>query len=77
MTEGDAPDANPRNDSAPNIVARSVQASFDRLCELPAGGAERSAQRRALAELDDNRLRDIGCTRAEVLVAARKPFWRR
>ena len=27
--------------------------------------AERSAQRRALAELDDNRLRDIGLTREQ------------
>ena len=39
--------------------------------------AERSAQRRALAELDDDRLRDIGLTREEAQAEAAKPFWRR
>ena len=39
--------------------------------------AERSAQRRALAELDDDRLRDIGRTRADAQAEAAKPFWRR
>jgi uncharacterized protein YjiS (DUF1127 family) len=37
--------------------------------------AERSAQRRALAELDDDRLRDIGLTRAEAQIEAARPFW--
>jgi uncharacterized protein YjiS (DUF1127 family) len=39
--------------------------------------AERSTQRRALAELDGHRLRDIGRTREEAQVEAGKPFWRR
>ncbi len=39
--------------------------------------AERSAQRRALAVLDDERLRDIGRTREEAQAEAAKPFWRR
>ena len=39
--------------------------------------AERSAQRRALAALDDDRLRDIGRSRAEAQAEAAKPFWRR
>ena len=39
--------------------------------------AERSAQRRALAELDSHRLRDIGRTREEARAEAGKPFWRR
>jgi uncharacterized protein YjiS (DUF1127 family) len=39
--------------------------------------AERSAQRRALAVLDDGRLRDIGRTREEAQAEAGKPFWRR
>jgi uncharacterized protein YjiS (DUF1127 family) len=39
--------------------------------------AERSAQRRALAELDDDCLRDIGRTRAEAQAEAGKPFWQR
>jgi uncharacterized protein YjiS (DUF1127 family) len=37
--------------------------------------AERSAQRRALADLDDERLRDIGLTRAEARIEAARPFW--
>jgi uncharacterized protein YjiS (DUF1127 family) len=43
------------------------------LCEC----AERSGQRRALAGLDADRLRDIRCTRAQALAEAAKPFWRR
>jgi uncharacterized protein YjiS (DUF1127 family) len=39
--------------------------------------AERSAQRRALAELDNHRLLDIGRTREEAQAEAGKPFWRR
>ena len=37
---------------------------------------ERAQQRRALAELDDRLLRDIGLTRMEVKFESRKPFWR-
>ncbi len=36
----------------------------------------RSRQRRALAELDDRLLRDIGVTRYEAACEAEKPFWR-
>lgn len=36
---------------------------------------ERSAQRRALSELDDHRLRDIGITRQAAGREARRPFW--
>ena len=39
--------------------------------------AERSAQRRALAELDDYRQRDIGRSQAEARAEATKWFWRR
>jgi uncharacterized protein YjiS (DUF1127 family) len=38
---------------------------------------ERVRERRALAELDDRLLRDIGLTRADVWQEIRKPFWRR
>lgn len=37
---------------------------------------ERARQRRALAMLDDERLLDIGKTRAEALMEVAKPFWR-
>ena len=33
-------------------------------------------QRKALAELDDQLLRDIGITRVEAIKDAEKPFWR-
>ena len=37
---------------------------------------ERSRQRRALAELDDRLLDDIGVTRSEARREAAKPLWR-
>jgi uncharacterized protein YjiS (DUF1127 family) len=37
---------------------------------------ERVRQRRALADLDDRLLRDIGLTRADVWLEIKKPFWR-
>ena len=37
--------------------------------------AERSAQRHALARLDDDRLRDVGLTRADARAEAAKAFW--
>jgi uncharacterized protein YjiS (DUF1127 family) len=37
---------------------------------------ERSRQRRALAELDDRLLRDIGVTRTDAEEEANKPCWR-
>lgn len=36
---------------------------------------ERAEQRRALAQLDDYMLRDIGLTRADVAAEHAKPFW--
>lgn len=36
---------------------------------------ERMSQRRALAQLNDELLRDIGLTREEAAAEAEKPFW--
>ena len=36
---------------------------------------QRASQRRALANLDDHLLRDIGVSRGEAQREARKPFW--
>jgi uncharacterized protein YjiS (DUF1127 family) len=60
---------------SPAIFSRSTQ---DRLHVW--GNAirmwfERSRQRRALAELDDRLLRDIGVTSAQARREAAKPFW--
>lgn len=37
----------------------------------------RWVERRKLEELDDDRLRDVGLSRAAILKEARKPFWQR
>lgn len=37
---------------------------------------DRQRQRRALLDLDDHLLNDIGKTRREALDEARRPFWR-
>lgn len=37
---------------------------------------DRAAQRRALAQLDDHRLDDIGLSHAQVAHGTAKPFWR-
>ena len=37
---------------------------------------ERAKQRRALLELDERLLSDIGVTRAKAIAEARKPFWK-
>jgi uncharacterized protein YjiS (DUF1127 family) len=37
----------------------------------------RARQRRALMELSDHLLRDIGISRADALCEATRPFWRR
>jgi uncharacterized protein YjiS (DUF1127 family) len=36
----------------------------------------RARQRRALSELNDQMLRDIGLTRADAWAESEKPFWR-
>jgi uncharacterized protein YjiS (DUF1127 family) len=36
----------------------------------------RSRQRQALAELDDDHLKDIGVTRQQAIEEASKPFWK-
>jgi uncharacterized protein YjiS (DUF1127 family) len=63
-----------------NSVSRGfgndVVAVLDRLFEAPFVWAERAAERRQLAELDDHLLRDIGLTRADVDAVSTKPFWR-
>lgn len=39
------------------------------------GWMERSRQRRALRDLDEHQLKDIGLSRAAAMEEARKPFW--
>lgn len=57
-------------------VGHEIVAILDRLFEAPFLWAERSADRRHLADLDDHLLKDIGLNRADVEAINRKPFWR-
>lgn len=57
-------------------VGHELVAVLDRIFETPFTWAERSAERRHLAELDDHLLRDIGLNRADVETISTKPFWR-
>ena len=56
--------------------AAEVAGVVDRIIEAPFVWAERAAERRHLAELDDHMLNDIGLDRADVDVVSTKPFWR-
>ncbi len=57
-------------------IGNEVAAVLDRLFEAPFVWAERAAERRHLAELDEHLLRDIGLTTADVDAISTKPFWR-
>lgn len=53
-------------------LARAVGAFFSWCARC----YERAEQRRALAELEDRMLRDVGLSRGDALREAEKPFWR-
>lgn len=58
-------------------VRRKTESGFvSRGVDLLLRWAERTRQRRHLAELDDRLLRDIGLSRAEVEAEISHPFWR-
>jgi uncharacterized protein YjiS (DUF1127 family) len=57
-------------------VGHEIAAVLDRLFEAPFLWAERAAERRHLAQLDDHLLNDIGLNRADVEAVSTKPFWR-
>jgi uncharacterized protein YjiS (DUF1127 family) len=50
-------------------LAHMVRVIF---CHWP----DRHHQRRALREMDDDQLRDLGVSRSEAMKESRKPFWR-
>lgn len=58
-----------------NRAARLLRLALD-LPRLLAAGSERRRQRRALAELDQRLLDDIGLTRRQAEHECRKPPWR-
>jgi uncharacterized protein YjiS (DUF1127 family) len=57
-------------------VGHELIAVLDRIFEAPFVWAERVADRRHLAQLDDHLLNDIGLNRADVDAVTTKPFWR-
>jgi uncharacterized protein YjiS (DUF1127 family) len=61
--------------SAAGLAPTPVRSVFQRVRDRLRTWLERDRQRRALAELSDHLLRDIGVTRAEAMREAAKPFW--
>ncbi|HSS65120.1 MAG TPA: DUF1127 domain-containing protein [Gammaproteobacteria bacterium] len=55
---------------------RSSADTFGRLLRTLALWHERARQRRALAVLPDELLKDIGVSRADAMREAGKPFWK-
>jgi uncharacterized protein YjiS (DUF1127 family) len=61
----------------PRVSHKSArQHTLLRAVETVLAWHDRSRQRRALRELSDHMLRDIGMDRAAALAEATKPFWR-
>jgi uncharacterized protein YjiS (DUF1127 family) len=54
----------------------AVRRSVIRMVEVFLAWHDRARERRALMELSDHMLRDIGISRAEAHGEAAKPFWR-
>lgn len=60
-----------------NGRAASLQVLAAALMSLLAAWHGRLSERRALADLDDRMLRDIGITRAQASAETGKPIWQR
>jgi uncharacterized protein YjiS (DUF1127 family) len=58
------------------FALRRLGFHFSRGVELLQLWSERKSQRYQLAELNEQMLRDIGLSRADVMAEATKPFWR-
>ncbi len=59
-----------------HIIAADLVPVLDRLIETPIAWLERIRERQQLAGLNDDMLKDIGVTRADVEHVVEKPFWR-
>jgi uncharacterized protein YjiS (DUF1127 family) len=62
--------------AAISFALRRLGYHFSRGVDLLQLWAERNSQRYQLAELNEQMLRDIGLSRADVMAEATKPFWR-
>jgi uncharacterized protein YjiS (DUF1127 family) len=66
-------------DSKPTDLAKSRRSRVFSLAywvELAIRCRERRRQRKALLELDDRMLADIGITKSQAVEEAKKPFWK-
>jgi uncharacterized protein YjiS (DUF1127 family) len=76
------PDNATRKDAMDQLLFRRLAAGFAtarfarRMADALFRALERSRQRRALRNLSDAQLADLGLSRAEVAAEARRPFWR-
>jgi len=64
------------NPPSHNPWAAPQRGTWPRLVTWLRDAAERRRSRRLLAELDGRQLSDIGVSRGDALIEARKPFWR-
>lgn len=58
------------------IVATDLAPVLDRIIETPIAWLDRMRERRQLAGLSDDMLKDMGVSRADVEHVVAKPFWR-
>jgi uncharacterized protein YjiS (DUF1127 family) len=58
------------------LIASDLVPVLDRVIEAPIAWLERMRERRQLAGLSDDMLKDIGVSRADVEHVVEKPFWR-
>jgi len=66
----------PRSRGGSGSCSGSLRHVLNRLKVSASTGYQRYRQRRALAQLDEHLLRDIGVTQAQAGQESGKPFWR-
>ena len=64
-----------RSDAESRSLGQRIKLSASALLEQVLDWQDRSAQRRALAELSNHQLKDIGLSRADVVRETMKRFW--
>lgn len=69
------PNATPETIDLPLPVQRTARAYLGNVAATMSHAFERGRQRRALAELDEHLLRDIGLNRGVVAREVQKYFW--
>jgi uncharacterized protein YjiS (DUF1127 family) len=60
----------------PGVTRGGLASRLQECVRFVARALDRQRQRRALLDLDDHMLNDIGKSRQEALIEAGKPFWK-